>query len=424
MARRHRSTDGRIESIRDFVQRSLFLGQPRQGREEKVREKIPVQKVEHSAEQLATSELVSIYSKLSNGTAEEVLEAHKKLSFLHDFKLKQEMESYKKVTKRQIQNCIEIVPPSNLIQEQTVRANVMKNLNQLCSTMKYNLGDSLVSFVDNVNSYVDSMSNINSGEYNLLLYSLLQKSAKDRLAGVNSPAKLSTEQFLQFLCFYLEPSQSKFDRIKELYRYKPSKNINTIQEMISELVKLADQAFPEYDIRRDEIFFESLKSSVPSTVKAKLSIIFEDHAAMNDGEYPSFNAIILGITPDLTEINIAIKNENKNYSIKKIESHPTQPSQAAQNVQLQTTSQAQKIGCTVCRMKNHETSNCFKNPLSPRFKGTHSCVLCRGEHKTPECILYDDVIPVADPCGFCKNIIGNNFFHPEAKCLIKKKITN
>ena len=91
MARTHRSTDGRIESIRDFVQRSLFLGQPRQGREEKEREKMisvqKVQPVEQDAEHNATNELVKIYKSLANGTPEEVLDAHKKLNFLHDFKL-------------------------------------------------------------------------------------------------------------------------------------------------------------------------------------------------------------------------------------------------------------------------------------------------------------------------------------------------
>ena len=74
MARRHRSTDGRIESIRDFVQRSLFLSQPRQDREEKDREYIrtvqKMQPVEQDAESFAEyslpTELYNILGLISS----------------------------------------------------------------------------------------------------------------------------------------------------------------------------------------------------------------------------------------------------------------------------------------------------------------------------------------------------------------------
>ena len=439
-SRRARSEEGgRVESIRDFVQRTLQIGgstrKSRIGREreigneeldvkdsfeEQIQGKNALDMNQENHVQEASNELVRIYRTLASGNQEEILLAHKKLNIIQEARIKREMDARSmEKSKRNNMSCVQLEPPSNLIPDPTVRANVMKNLNSLVN-LKFQMGDSLALFVDNLNSYVDSVSSINSGEYNLLLFSLLNQGAKDRLAGMSSPAKMETAVFLRTLCFYLEVPKTRFDRLRELYAYKPSKNVQTIQEIISEICRLADNAFPSYDPKKDEIVYEALKSAVPVTVKAKLSLIYDEVSFRQGNKYPSLNDIIISITPDLAEINLAIKNEMKSsVFVRKIDAQQdmSKPQAFVTNTAIST-----KPPCGFCRLNGHETNKCFKNPLSTTYKGVHSCTLCRGNHKTPLCILYPNTIPVAESCSFCSNMVGLLFFHPEKACLIRKKM--
>ena len=427
--KRSKSSEGRLEGLdfRDFLTKTI---QTVRGRDRvKVSDyEDPVVSTESvgndqvSQHQVndAADELVKIYRTLASGSTEDTLAAHRKLNLINKERIKVELDHrFQRKAQRNNVDCLFIEPPGNIVFDPTVRPGIMKNLLAIVH-VKFALGDSLVNFIDQVNQLVDSVSSLNSGEYNLLVFTLLSKSAKDRLAGLSSPAKMKTNDFLKVICFYLETTKSRHDKIKELYSYKPSKSMNTIQEMLGELTKLGDQAFPSDVNRRNEVIFETLKSNVPSGVKSKLTDILDEHFLFNpEGNYPGINQLIEYITPNLVEINNAMIRPS---AVRKIISEDVQ-NDKNQSGEIQKVEKIpNRSPCTVCKNINHSAERCFKNPLSKYFKGKHSCLLCRGEHPSPNCSLYQNISPCAEKCTYCAELLGREYFHSNVSCLVKKKL--